>query len=247
MHWKKEKITFDAAYGTERVIAYLFLPKKVLPPYQTVIYFPGSATVHFNSSDSQLRMRYIDFIIKSGRAVIYPIYKSTYERGDDLKSDTQDETHFWKKHVIMWAQDLSRSIDYLETRVDINTDSLVYYGFSWGGMMGGIMPAVERRLKVCILYVAGLSSQKTLPEVDPFNFITRINIPVLMLNGKFDPYFPYEASQTPFFELLGTPEKEMFIDETGHFVQRIELMKRTNEWLNKYLGSVKKQGLSDKK
>ncbi len=29
--WKKEKITFAAAYGNERIIAYLFLPKKASP------------------------------------------------------------------------------------------------------------------------------------------------------------------------------------------------------------------------
>ena len=39
--WIQEKITFDAAYGGERIIAYLFLPKNIAPPYQTVIYFPG--------------------------------------------------------------------------------------------------------------------------------------------------------------------------------------------------------------
>ena len=41
-NWKSEKITFAAAYGNERVIAYLFLPKKAQPPLQTVVYFPGS-------------------------------------------------------------------------------------------------------------------------------------------------------------------------------------------------------------
>jgi hypothetical protein len=35
--WKREKITFAAAYGNERVIAYLFLPKKSQPPFQTVV------------------------------------------------------------------------------------------------------------------------------------------------------------------------------------------------------------------
>jgi hypothetical protein len=38
--WRKEKVTFDAAYGKERMAAYLFLPAHVQPPYQTVIFFP---------------------------------------------------------------------------------------------------------------------------------------------------------------------------------------------------------------
>ncbi len=42
-YWIRENITFDAAYGDERIIAHLFLPKNAAPPYQTVIYFPGEA------------------------------------------------------------------------------------------------------------------------------------------------------------------------------------------------------------
>jgi eukaryotic-like serine/threonine-protein kinase len=36
--WREEKITFDPAYGGERMSAYLFLPKNVHPPYQTVLF-----------------------------------------------------------------------------------------------------------------------------------------------------------------------------------------------------------------
>ncbi|MGB6033232.1 MAG: bifunctional serine/threonine-protein kinase/formylglycine-generating enzyme family protein, partial [Bacteroidota bacterium] len=48
--WIREKISFDAAYGGERVLAYLFLPANTQPPYQTVIYFPGSASTWMTSS-----------------------------------------------------------------------------------------------------------------------------------------------------------------------------------------------------
>src|SRR5262245_12212239 len=34
--WKMEKITFNAAYGNERMMAYLYLRKKATPPFQTV-------------------------------------------------------------------------------------------------------------------------------------------------------------------------------------------------------------------
>ena len=172
---------------------------------------------------------------------MYPIYKSTYEREDALKSDYPDETNFWKDHVIMWTKDFSRSIDYLETREDIDADKLVYYGVSWGGGMGGIVPAVDKRIKGCVLLVAGLLFQKSLPEADPVNFLPRIIVPVLMLNGKYDFFFPYETSQLPFFKLLGTtPEhKKIMVYEGGHSVPKIELAKETLQWLDHYLGPVK--------
>ncbi|MBN1362477.1 MAG: protein kinase, partial [Sedimentisphaerales bacterium] len=40
--WKEETITFNATYGRERVIAHLFLPKAVAPPYQVVVYWPDT-------------------------------------------------------------------------------------------------------------------------------------------------------------------------------------------------------------
>jgi len=171
---------------------------------------------------------------------MYPIYKSTYERGDGLKSDYPEKTNFWKEHVIMWAKDFSHSVDYLETRDEIETDKLAYYGVSWGGAMGGIIPAVEKRIKVTMLLVAGLLFQHALPEAEPVNFLPRITMPVLMLNGKYDFFFPYETSQLPFYELLGTAKehKKMFVYERGHSVPRTELAKEALAWLDKYLGEV---------
>jgi len=38
--------------------------------------------------------------------LIFPIYKGTYERQDDLKSDLQDMTVRYKDHVIMWVKEI---------------------------------------------------------------------------------------------------------------------------------------------
>ena len=237
--WIKEKVTFDAAYGNERMLAYLFLPKKGNPPYQTVIYFPGSNAIHDRSSESIGPSR---SLLKSGRAFVLPIYKSTYEREDNLKSDYAEETNFWKEHVIMWAKDLSRTVDYLETRDDIDTEKLGYYGASWGAAMGAIMLAVETRFKASVLYVAGLEFRRSLPEVDPINFLPRIKTPVLMLNGKYDFFFPYETSQLPFYTLLGTPKenKQILVYEGGHSVPATQLIKEMLAWFDRYLSPVSK-------
>jgi tRNA A-37 threonylcarbamoyl transferase component Bud32/dienelactone hydrolase len=235
--WTKEKVSFVAGYGRERMAAYLFLPKKGKPPFQTVVYFPGSGAIHTRSSEN-LEYARVDFFLKSGRAVIYPIYKSTYERGDELHSDYPTATNFWKDHVIMWAKDCSRSIDYLETRPEIDRTKIAYFGVSWGGAMGGIVPAVEKRIKVNVLLVAGLLFQRALPEAEAIHFLPRITSPVLMLNGKYDFFFPYETSQRPFFELLGTPksDKRLIVYEGGHSVPRTQLVKEALAWLDRYLG-----------
>ena len=241
--WEKEKITFAAAYGNERVTAYLFLPKKASPPFQTVVYFPGANAVYNRSSANSPQMEVFDFIIKSGRAVMFPLYKGTFERGDDYKTymGYHHTTSAWRDHVIAWSKDLGRSIDYLETRPDIDSSKLAYEGASWGGAMGALLPAMEDRIKALVLIVPGFYLVKTLPEVDQLNFAPRVKVPVLMLNGHFDFIFPVESSQEPMFRLLGTPNehKRRVVYETGHDIPRNELIKETLDWLDRYLGPVK--------
>jgi len=219
--------------------AYLFLPRGVTPPYQVVIFFPGAGVLYLRSS-KELELGTFDFLQRGSRAVIYPIYKGAFERGDRLKAAYPTETALYKEHVIMWAKDLARSIDYLETRTDIDTSRLAYFGYSWGGYLGALVPAVEKRIKANILYVAGLPPQHAFPEVDPINYVTRVTQPTLMLNGELDYYFPREISQRPMFELLGTPpaDKKWLLFPGAHSVPRTEMIKESLAWLDRYLGPV---------
>jgi pimeloyl-ACP methyl ester carboxylesterase len=104
--------------------------------------------------------------------------------------------------------------------------------------MGGIIPAVEKRIKVVVLNVGGMEMDKALPEVDQINYLPRVTQPVLMLNGKYDMYFPVESAQKPLFRFLGTPEdrKKMVVYDAGHLVPPTEFIKETLAWLDTYLG-----------
>ena len=174
--WTRELVRMNAAYAGDSMLAYLYLPKRGTRPYPAVVYYPGSSAIR-DLAPQNLQWRNIDFVIKSGRAVLYPIYKGTYQRSDSLNTDVQDTTNFYRDHVIMWAKDLRRGIDYLETRSEVRIAPLAYYGVSWGGAMGGVMPAIEPRIKVSALYVAGLDFESARPEVDPINFLRRITDP----------------------------------------------------------------------
>jgi eukaryotic-like serine/threonine-protein kinase len=237
--WKAEKITYNAAYGNERAIAYLFLPKKAKPPFQTVLFFPGSNALTLRKF-SLYTTAALDAVLKSGRAVLYPIYKGTYERGDGMESDVSDESSGWRDRVIMWVKDASRAIDYAETRPELDHDKLAYYGYSWGAEMGAIVPAIDPRIKVCVLALGGLDFHRSLPEVDTINFISRVKQPVLMLNGRYDFFFPLESTQYPFYQLLGSKkdQKKRMLYETGHNIPRNELIKEMLNWLDQYLGPV---------
>jgi eukaryotic-like serine/threonine-protein kinase len=206
-YWTKQKVTFNAAYGNERMSAYVYLPKNVSPPYETVVYFPGSNAVYERSSKN-LSMFSTGFVVRSGRALVYPVYKSHYERGDGLEYDDPDESARYRDHVIYWGKDLGRTIDYLATRKDLNLNKLAFYGLSTGAYLGNIFPAVESRIKVAVLLGGGFDFAKKMPEVDELNFAPRVKVPTLLVDGRYDEFFPLETSQNVMFRFLGTPEKD---------------------------------------
>ncbi len=241
-HWRKQKVTFNAAYGNERVIAYLFLPKNAAAPYQTVVYFPGVGALQRRSSEDvgqDAEMRYVEFTIRSGRAVIYPIYKGTYER----RIEGAAGPNLVRDRGIQWFKDLGRSLDYLETRSDIDRERFAFYGFSMGGAWGPIFTALERRFKTSVLLVGGFYLGWRPPEVDAINFAPRSRVPTLMINARDDFVFPVQESQAPMFRLLGAPEKDKrhVVLEGGHVpLQLHDAIKEALDWLDRYLGPVKK-------
>ncbi|HSE42527.1 MAG TPA: dienelactone hydrolase family protein [Acidobacteriota bacterium] len=239
---KKEKVTFDAASGNERMIAYLYLPLNAKPPYQAIVYFPGADAQFFPSSENLAQtdyMDYIDFLIRNRRVVVYPMYKGTFERGGgpSRKSRTADEDREWRFQMI---KDVSRTIDYLESRDDINKNKLTYYGYSWGAFQGSFVGAVEKCFQTMILLHGRLPDARRSPEIDAINFVPRVRMPVLMINGKYDHLFPVETLQGPMFQLLGTPAKDKayLLFEGGHWIPHKEVIKVVLDWLDRYLGPV---------
>ncbi|MFB0553400.1 MAG: SUMF1/EgtB/PvdO family nonheme iron enzyme [Phycisphaerae bacterium] len=242
-YWRREKITFDAAYGGERMIAYLFLPKEIKPPYQTVIYFPGISAVSVRSFEGLPQKAFTEFVIMSGRALVYPVYKGTYEReivgGRPDKPEKEPITY--RDWMIQFSKDLKRSIDYLKTRADIDDEKIAYYGISWGAWLGPIMLAVEERIGSGILLLGGFPAWKLDPAVDPINFAPRVKVPVLIISGEVDSLFPIETSARPMHDFLGSADKELKTYDGGHdiFVPFGQQIKGdVLDWMDRYLGPV---------
>jgi cephalosporin-C deacetylase-like acetyl esterase len=242
-YWRTEKVTFQAAYGEERVIARLYLPKGFAPPYQVAVYFPGSDAFAARNAE-ELQDDTFKFLVRSGRALLFPSYKGTLERGPGAFYYLLGQPNRWTEMNLQWSKDLGRSLDYLETRKDVDMGRVAFCGLSLGAAVGPRLIAVEPRIKTAVLVSAGLL-QNVPAEVDSWNFAPHVKIPVLMLNGREDFVFPVETSQIPLFQLLGTPaqDKQHVLFEGGHvnLITRPELMKQVLDWLDKYLGPVKSQ------
>ena len=236
--WRREKVSYSAAYGDERIPAYLYLPKNAAPPYQVMVGFSGSNVFFERSSAATTDFDRFTFIVRSGRAFLYPVYKSTFERADGLESDTPDMTAGFRDHVIMWSKDVGRSVDYLESRSDIAKGRIGYIGLSSGATLAPIFLAMEPRITLGVIYMGGLNLQPSLPEADTINFAPRVKQPVLMLNGRFDNYYPTVSSQEPLFRLLGTPAERKYrvVYEASHNLPRTDMIREVVNWMEKYWG-----------
>ena len=138
----------------------------------------------------------------------------------------------------MWAKDLGRSVDYLESRPDIAKGKIGLLGFSWGAELAPLLLAVEPRCSLGLICLGAINLQPSLPEADPVNFAPRVKVPVLILNGRYDFLAPTAVSQEPLFRLLGTaPEhKRRVVYESSHAIPRNEMIREVGDWMEKYWG-----------
>jgi len=237
--WVREDIEFDVPGSAMRMRAALFLPKRIKAPFQTVVLWPAS-DVFSRRDPANIATTYVDYFVRSGRALLYPIYEHTYARGTAMGGDHLDGSIAHRDQMFRWSREMRRSIDYVTTRSDIDSTRIAFAGVSWGARLAGVMLAIEPRFRAAVLNVPGLSMMPMRPEEDPVNFLPRVRIPVLMLSGKYDSTFPYELSQVPFYRRLGTPDslKKHVLYEGGHFLPRPLMVQEGLSWLDKYLGPV---------
>jgi predicted Ser/Thr protein kinase len=233
--WRRETVTLDAAYGGERIIAYVYLPKVAAPPYQTVIYFPGGDAQMMQSS-RELNLTYVDFIVRSGRALIFPVYKGTYERGVALSGPNSV-----RDVAIARVKDFRRVVEYVVTRSDLDADKLGYYGVSMGAFQGIAINALEPRIKATAFLGGGLARGKLAPEIDLMNFVPRMTAPTLVINGSNDFQAPLETASRPLFKLLPMPpdRKRQAQYEGGHLPNQLnDLIREVLDWYDRFLGPV---------
>jgi dienelactone hydrolase len=235
--WRREKISFNAAYGNERALLYLYLPANAAGPFQTVVYWCGWDTFGLDDVDLYFA-RQVDFIVKQGRAVAFPVLPGIFERRTTGMPGFN--TPAWRENVVNSVKDIRRAIDYLETRRDIDASALAYFGYSWGGVNAPVTLAQEDRFDVAVIDIGLMPAMPSNPNVDPINSLPRIDVPTLMFSGEFDPMVS-RADATTYFDLIGVPEdqKRHVWALGGHFIPRDMLISETLDWLDRYLGPTK--------
>jgi cephalosporin-C deacetylase-like acetyl esterase len=186
-------------------------------------------------------MDFFDYVIKSGRALVYPIYRGTYERRPD--GTPLPGTLGSRELTIQQSKEVRRAVDYLETRHDIaDAGKLAYLGVSQGAADGVIFVALEDRFRAAVFLDGGFFLFPPSTGGDQADFAPRMKKPVLMVNGKYDFTFPPDQAQLPMFGMIGTAPADKFrkVLETPHDVTELkpELSKEVLRFLDHYLGRV---------
>jgi dienelactone hydrolase len=235
--WRKERVTVHAAYGDERLPIYLFFPRSGTPPYQAVVYFPGSGAV-MNASSNNLWLTLSDFFVRSGRVLVYPVYQGTFER----RIPGPHGMNVLRDIMIQRGKDLRRTVDYLDSRRDVDSTRIAFYGLSLGAELLPLFMAIEPRFRTGVAFSGGFEAWDIPPEADPVNFAPHVRAPVLMVNGREDFNLAYSTKQVPMFKALGTPpaDKRHVLFEGGHIpTHPQEAIKAILDWMDQRLGPVR--------
>jgi hypothetical protein len=159
--WTRERITLNTGYDDSRFAMQLFLPTGGTPPYQAVIYVPHAGFTMRRVESSQLEptdsAQPLDFILKSGRALIVVALEGSFERAwPPARRASMSYAERYRVRLRHGRQDVGRVMDYLETRQDIDAGRLGWFGVSWGAQ--GMTPilAVEPRFRSVVLDGGGV-------------------------------------------------------------------------------------------
>lgn len=234
--WIKERISIEVGYNEEKMDLLIFKPKNSFGPSAPVVIHPGS---NYYSTPPEIDdinpgEFSLDFLIKSGKTLVWPAWKGSLNRMPAIRS-SGDRMRDFRNLYIAWVSDTDKTIDYLETRNDIDTDNIFYLGMSYGALFNTHTLLFENRYKGAILYVGGVFPTFP-PLVDGINHMPRIDIPFLMLNGEQD-YLVPKAAAMFFYQSTGTQEKDkkiVFYD-SGHWpLPRNQMIKETLDFIKEY-------------
>jgi len=244
--WIAEEVTLTFA-SQEPNTLYVVRPKTHAGRLQPIIY-SGVGDCCFMkrpNRDALEQLQIAGFVVNSGRALVMPIWAGGYERYVAPPTDRAAINDRERRVALLWQHDLSTTIDYLESRPDIDAQNIGYLGISRGASFAGaINLALEPRIRSAVLASGGIWIHGPLhPMIDLINYAPRITIPVLMLSGRYDHIYPFEQSQKRTFELLGTrpADKTQIAYDTGHFTMPPNRVAAdVSDWFDRHLGRVGK-------
>jgi hypothetical protein len=240
--WRLERHELQYADGaTFRV--YVVKPMRQAARYQAIVYCPhGGATVPRAAERLRQVLSHALTVVRTGRWVFMPEWTGTLTKVRPFSSDETEAEMLERQRrgAHLWYQESIDTLAYIAAFEEIDQAAIGLLSESYGSVvMAPMLLALQPQYKAAVLISAGVVMRKLHPMVDMINYLPRVTRPVLMVNGRYDPSFPYDASQRPFFETLGSAaaDKRVVLYEGGHFYYPPnQLAAEISAWYDRYLG-----------
>lgn len=235
----REKIVFKGTRYS-KVPGYLAIPKSNADPYPCVLLLHGITSSKESWWEENSVMKNLtEQLLSSGFAVLSLDAEYHGERlsNNDFESPLSFIKNRWfvssRDMMIQSTIEYRRAIDYLATRVEIDTARIGIIGYSMGGIMTFNLSAVEPRIKVSVACVTPIITVPYLPTA-AHNSAPHIRQPFLLLMGTNDEKNYTKEAAGQLYHLIESGTKELKFYKSGHMLP-VEWTGEAAEWMKKYL------------
>ncbi len=239
--WVRERYWIDGFQG-DSILAYLWRPTASSPPFQPILYI-GSAAFFNGVSVGEEVEWVLGPVIRGGRAVFAPALHGAVERpfppGEGFPPPPSVA---FRDLMVRHATEVRMTIDWAETRAELDLSSLAYAAFSLGAGSRLAFSVVDDRYRALVYIGGGIDERvkPTLPEADNVNFAPYVGAPVLLLNGLNDEEHPWLSRALPLWELLPEPKDSVLVEGAGHLPPPEVRIPAINGFLDRILGPVRR-------
>jgi hypothetical protein len=233
--WLRRKVLLPAEDPDDPLPVLLFLPKHPAGPLEPVIYLPPGDSYEggYPSEDIHITRYDIDFLVREGMALVWPIYWGTHDRfrGHPPEGSAR-QMRGWQIAIDQRRNEMGRVIDYLEDSTEFDTSEVSLMAVSFGGtFFAAPILAAEDRLKSAVLIATGLAplNPERVPlHLNPNTYWPRVTQSVLLLNGRFDLGFGAGTEESALLKVLGSPvdRKRAIAYPVAHWPMPARLMRR---------------------
>jgi DNA-binding winged helix-turn-helix (wHTH) protein len=246
--WIRERYVFESNVLTEPLPVLVFRPRESAEPLQPVIFLPPGDSYQgsFPSDDIDITRYGIDFVVRNGRALVWPIIAGTHERPRPRDRPTPAQLiERWRDLKRVRRQEIGAVIDFLEFNDDFDGNRVALLAASFGATF--VSPHVlmaEERIRTGVMMSATLAQidTKRFPDiVNPNTYWPHVTQPILLLNGRYDISTHLVESRVALLESVGTNagEKRGIVYDSSHWPlppHRVE--QDVTGWLDEHLGPV---------
>jgi hypothetical protein len=134
--WVAEEVVLEYP-GDATLTVFVVSPANPVESLQPIIYMPHAGGVQ-NIPNRQLleQMSIMNYVVQAGRAIVIPVYAGTAQRYVERPDDEAAAADFDRRIALARYADIANTIDYLQSREDVDGDAIGFLGLHVGDVPG---------------------------------------------------------------------------------------------------------------